>query len=81
MFVFTGMCGGVGRVRHLDARLLSAQDLFQQQRAFLQTLRTKWNIADCGTKALNLLLYMCGIGDGETEEPVKRFFWRKQPNK
>ena len=66
---------GVGRVRHLDTRLLWAQDLFQQQRAFLRTVRTKWNIADCGTKALsqrrmNLLLYMCGYVDGETEEPV-----------
>ena len=44
---------GVGRVRHLDTRLLWAQDLFQQQRAFLRTVRTKWNIADCGTKALS----------------------------
>ena len=63
---------GVGRVRHLDTRLLWAQDLFQQQRAFLQIVRTKWNIAECGTKALrmNLLRDMCGYVDGETEEPV-----------
>ena len=66
---------GVGRIRHLDTRLLWSQDLFQQGRAHLRTVKTKYNVSDAGTKALSqrriiFLLYLCNYVDVETDEPV-----------
>ena len=48
---------------------------FQQQRAFLRTVRTKWNIADCGNQGTQsakdeFFALHVWIVDGETEEPV-----------
>ena len=66
---------GVGRIRHLDTRLLWAQDLFQQGRAYLRTVKTKYNVSDAGTKALSqrrilFLLYLCNYVDVEADEPI-----------
>ena len=43
---------GVGRVRHLEAKCLWAQDALKQKKFEIMAVNTHENIADMGTKAL-----------------------------
>ena len=59
---------GVGRVRHLDAKLLWAQQKVKDGQLIINAVDTKWNVSDLGTKVLNvartnLLLSLLNVRD------------------
>ena len=59
---------GVGRVRHLDAKLLWTQQKVKDGQLIINAVDTKWNVSDLGTKVLNvartnLLLSLLNVHD------------------
>ena len=59
---------GVGRVRHLDAKLLWTQQKVKDGQLIINAVDTKWNVSDLGTKVLNvartnLLLSLLNVRD------------------
>ena len=83
---------GVGKIRHLDGKILLVQQHVLAGDAFLQQLPTIWNVADICTKSLqqqciNLLLHelnVCkdggttGIGQDVHDEHVQRHGSQRQ---
>ena len=83
---------GVGKVRHLDGKILWIQQHVLSGDVFLQQLPTAWNVADLCTKALpqqrvKVLLHELGvckdngltiIGQHEHDEQVERHGSRRQ---
>ena len=66
---------GVGRIRHLSAKLLWFQDLVRLGEVQVSQVPTFWNYSDVGTKNLSksrLYFLLCGIGavDPVTAEPI-----------
>ena len=66
---------GVGRIRHLSAKLLWLQDLTRLGEVNVSQVPTFWNYSDVGTKNLSkarLYFLLCGIGavDPMTAEPI-----------
>ena len=59
---------GVGRVRHLDAKLLWTQQKVKDGQLIINAVDTKWNVSDLGTNVLNvaranLLLSLLNVRD------------------
>eukprot|EP00435_Cladocopium_sp_Y103_P066724 s995_g29.t1 len=50
---------GIGRVKHLDAKVLWIQDHVREDRICLSQVGTQWNIADIGTKVLTAKRLKC----------------------
>ena len=83
---------GVGKVRHLDGKILWIQQHVLSGDVFLQQLPTAWNVADLCTKALpqqrvKILLHELGvckdngltiIGQHEHDEQVEKHGSRRQ---
>ena len=57
---------GVGKIKHLSAKILWIQNLVQEKAVILSQISTVWNVADAGTKVLSskrlrLLLHQLGV--------------------
>ena len=57
---------GVGKIKHLSAKILWIQNLVQEKAIILSQISTVWNVADAGTKVLSskrlrLLLHQLGV--------------------
>jgi len=57
---------GVGKIKHLSAKILWIQNLVQEKAVILSQISTIWNVADAGTKVLSskrlrLLLHQLGV--------------------
>ena len=50
---------GIGRVKHLDAKVLWIQDQVREGHVCLSQIGTQWNIADIGTKVLTAKRLKC----------------------
>ncbi len=66
---------GVGRIRHLSAKLLWVQARVRDERLVVKGIPSKDNVADLGTKRLGLkvlkpLMYHCGVCNAYTAERV-----------
>eukprot|EP00435_Cladocopium_sp_Y103_P043064 s596_g12.t1 len=77
---------GVGKIKHLDAKILWIQNKVQEKSVILSQISTVWNVSDAGTKVLGtrrlkLLLHQLGmflqqggerVGQEEYEETSHR---------
>eukprot|EP00435_Cladocopium_sp_Y103_P011431 s2868_g3.t1 len=77
---------GVGKIKHLDAKILWIQSKVQEKSVVLSQISTVWNVSDAGTKVLGagrlrLLLHQLGmflqhgderVGPEEYDDTVQR---------
>eukprot|EP00435_Cladocopium_sp_Y103_P064564 s72_g26.t1 len=77
---------GVGKIKHLDAKILWIQGKVQEKSVVLSQISTVWNVSDAGTKVLSakrlkLLLHQLGmflqhgderVGQEEYDDTVQR---------
>ena len=66
---------GVGKVRHLSTRALWVQGYVKEGIVQVNSIPTKWNVSDIGTKRLHcdrmkLLMHLCGSFDQESNDLI-----------